>query len=223
MILFGGVLLYLSLLGVAAGVVSLAKPLRFLGICTRKRGLAVLGAGFLAFVAGVFLPASETRVTIPRTRLDEFAPVFQFSEFHSIAVRASRERVDWAIRTVQPEEIRLFRTLTAIRGLGASFAPEGRPILASFTAGRSQLLADDPGREIVFGSSGVVRIAMNFRIQQADAAHCLLTTETRVYAAAGHARRGFATYWRMIYPGSALIRRMWLRAIKLRAEGATAQ
>ncbi|HYW41393.1 MAG TPA: hypothetical protein VE959_00970 [Bryobacteraceae bacterium] len=30
---------------------------------------------------------------------------------------------------------------------------------------------------------------------------------------------GFAAYWRMIYPGSALIRRMWLRAIKRRAEG----
>jgi len=25
-------------------------------------------------------------------------------------------------------------------------------------------------------------------------------------------------YWRVIYPGSALIRRMWLRAIKKRAE-----
>jgi hypothetical protein len=32
--------------------------------------------------------------------------------------------------------------------------------------------------------------------------------------------RRFAVYWRVIYPGSALIRRMWLRAIRLRAERA---
>ena len=31
-------------------------------------------------------------------------------------------------------------------------------------------------------------------------------------------RRMFAPYWRVIYPGSAWIRRMWLRAIKIRAE-----
>ena len=59
---------------------------------------------------------------------------------------------------------------------------------------------------------------MNFRIEDVDASHCSLTTETRVYAAGPRALRGFATYWRMIYPGSAIIRRMWLRAIKRRAE-----
>ena len=31
------------------------------------------------------------------------------------------------------------------------------------------------------------------------------------------ARRRFAAYWRVIYPGSAIIRRMWLRAIERRA------
>jgi hypothetical protein len=32
------------------------------------------------------------------------------------------------------------------------------------------------------------------------------------------ARRKFGLYWRMICAGSSLIRRMWLRAIKRRAE-----
>src|ERR1035438_8629191 len=40
--IFGGVILYLALLGALAGVVSLVKPLRFLGIRTRKRGALVL-------------------------------------------------------------------------------------------------------------------------------------------------------------------------------------
>jgi hypothetical protein len=236
--LIGGAILYLALLGMAAGVVSLVIPLRFLGIRARKRGLIVFGLGLLAFTVGVYLPVTETRVETPRTRLDEFAPVYQFSEFHAVDIAAPKDRVDAAIRAVQPEEIRFFKTLTRIRTLGKSMAPEGRPILESFTAGAFLVLADDPGREIVIGRGGdargrrvlvaeefkafhpapLVKIVMNFRIQEVDATHCLLTTETRVYAAGMHVLRGFATYWRMIYPGSALIRRMWLRAIKLRAE-----
>jgi hypothetical protein len=236
MILFGGVLIYLSLIGAAAGLVSILKPLRFLGIRSRKKGLLVLGLGFLGFLAGVYLPVTETRVEVPRTRLDEFAPVFQFSEFHSIAVSASKERIDSAIRKVTPEEVRFFKTLMRIRFLDT---PEGRPILESFTAGAFQALADVPGREIVVGRAGngraggamtaaefktfrrpqLIKIAMNFRIEEIDASHCLVTTETRVYAVGTHALHGFATYWRMIYPGSALIRREWLRAIKARAEG----
>jgi hypothetical protein len=235
--LIGGVVLYLALFGAAAGAVSILIPLRFLGIRTRKRGLIVLGLGLLAFTLGVYLPVEETRVAAPRTRLDEFAPVYQFSEFHSILVSAPKDQVDAAIRTVRPEEIRFFKTLTLIRGIG-TLAPEGRPILESFTAKWFLLLADDPGREIVFGrgadASGrrtlaaaefktshpppPIKIVMNFRIEDVDATHCSLTTETRVYAAGPRALRGFATYWRMIYPGSAIIRRMWLRAIKRRAE-----
>lgn len=42
--------------------------------------------------------------------------------------------------------------------------------------------------------------------------------ETRIYAPDPSARKKFAAYWRMIYPGAALIRRMWLRSIERRAE-----
>jgi hypothetical protein len=218
MTIFGGILLYLSLAGAAAGVVSLLLPLRFLGIRTRKKGLLVLGVSFLVFITGVCLPVTEMRVCTPRTRLDEFAPVFQFNELHSVPVNASKERIDWAIRTVRPEEIRFYKTLVTIRGL-QSLASEGRPILSAFTSGWFTLLADEPGHEIVVGRRGPqIGIAMNFRIEERDSTHCLLTTETRVDASPGNARRGFATYWRMIYPGSSLIRSMWLRAIKLRAE-----
>ena len=235
--LIGGAILYLALFGAAAGVVSLVIPLRFLGIRTRKRGALVLLLGLAAFTVGVYLPVTETRVEVPRTRLDEFAPVYQFSEFHSVDIAAPKDRVYAAIRAVPPEEIRFFKTLTTIRGL-ANMARQGRPILESFTAGGFVMLADDPDREIVIGRAGdargrrmlaadefktyhpapLVKIAMNFRIQEVDAAHCRLTTETRVYAAGIHVLRGFATYWRMIYPGSSLIRREWLRAIRLRAE-----
>ena len=64
----------------------------------------------------------------------------------------------------------------------------------------------------------VTAAAMNLRIEDAGPAACTLTTETRVYATDTSTRRHFAFYWRVIYPGSALIRRMWLRAIARRAE-----
>ena len=57
---------------------------------------------------------------------------------------------------------------------------------------------------------------MNFRIEPNGQGGSLLTTETRVFAADPASRRRFARYWSVIYPGSALIRREWLRAVAKR-------
>ena len=65
---------------------------------------------------------------------------------------------------------------------------------------------------------GVLKVAMNFHLSPDDRGGTRLTTETRVHATDAASRRTFATYWRVIRPGSALIRRAWLRAIRLRAE-----
>ncbi len=65
---------------------------------------------------------------------------------------------------------------------------------------------------------GFAKATMNFRLEDAGSQASVLTTETRVHATDAPTRRRFAAYWRVIYPGSSLIRRMWLRAIKLRAE-----
>lgn len=53
---------------------------------------------------------------------------------------------------------------------------------------------------------------MNFRLEDAGNGETLLTTETRVHATDLSVQKKFASYWRVIYPGSALIRVMWLRA-----------
>lgn len=67
--------------------------------------------------------------------------------------------------------------------------------------------------------SGFALAAINFRLEDAGEGGTLLTTETRVYATDASVRKKFGVYWRVIYPGSALIRVMWLRAIRNRAEG----
>ena len=70
-----------------------------------------------------------------------------------------------------------------------------------------------------FTAPGYVKAVMNFTAEPAEGG-ALLTTKTRVLATDDASRRRFARYWRVIRPGSALIRRSWLRAAARRAEAA---
>ena len=49
-----------------------------------------------------------------------------------------------------------------------------------------------------------------------------LTTETRVLASDPGVLRRFTAYWTLIHPGSDLLRRSWLAAIRRRAESSGA-
>lgn len=246
--MFGVVVVYLGLITAFAGVISVAKPLAFLAIHTRRQALIVVLAGFVVVVIGALLPASEVRVASPRTQLDQFMPVYQFSEFHSIRVKASKEQTYRAIKLVTADEIRFFRTLVWIRRFGRSGpesilnAPAGQPLLDVAARTSFILLAEEPNHEIVLGTlvaaprgwrpkgertpegfkslyrPGFAPATINFLVEDAGPGECTITTETRVYTADASTRRRFAAYWRVIYPGSALIRREWLRAIARRAE-----
>jgi len=250
--MLGVVVVYLGLIAAFLGGVSLLRPLPFLAIRTRRRAALVLALSFIVVVMGVSLPAREVRVATPRTRLDQFAPVYQFSEFHSIRIAAPKGRVYRALKLVTGDEIVLFRTLTWIRRFGRP-GPESIlnpsphvPILDVAARTSFLVLAEEPDREIVLGTlaaaprgwrpsgkptsdgfkalfvtthtPGFAATTMNFSIEDSGPTACTLTTETRVYATDASTRRRFAGYWRVIYPGSALIRRMWLRAIARRAE-----
>ncbi len=70
-----------------------------------------------------------------------------------------------------------------------------------------------------FGEPGYARVAMNFSVE-AEGDLTRLRTETRVHCTDAGAQRNFGLYWRMIQPGSAVIRRSWLHAAKRRAESA---
>jgi len=244
--MFAVCMVYFGLISIFFGVISLIKPLRFLGIPSRQRALLVAVCGFVVVIIGCVLPARETRVEPLRTRLDEFAPVYQFNEVHSIRISSSKEQVYKAIKSVTAEEILFFRTLVWLRRFGRpgpeSILNPGKdmPLLEIATKTTFITLADEPNREIVVGTivgapsgwhrpsrslpedfkavkaPGFALAAMNFLIEDAGPGACTVTTETRVYATDAAARRRFAAYWRVIYPGSALIRRMWLRAIRKR-------
>lgn len=249
--MLGVVVVYLGLIGAFCGAVSLIKPPAWIGVCTRRQAGYLLAAGLAAIVAGGALPAKLVRVDRARTRLDEFVPAYQFHEFHSIRVAAPKEKVYVAIKAVTAGEIPLFQMLTWIRRGGRSGpagimnAPADQPILDVATRTSFLLLAEEPNHEIVVGTAVIVPpgwrpsrsptpddfkavhepgfavAAMNFLVEADGPAASIVTTETRVYATDASSRRRFIRYWRLIYPGSALIRRMWLRAIARRAESST--
>lgn len=191
----------------------------------RSRRLAILGA----FAAGVALawPSRKQRVATPVTRLDEVMPEWQFNEIHTIEIAAPAERVFAAVLAVTAREIKLFRTLTAIRRLGRS-GPEGllnphpdSPIMEVATRTIFRVVVNDPPREIVVHTTirPDVRATMNFLVAPISGGS-RLTTETRVFSTTEAGARRFGLYWRTILPGSDIIRRMWLRAVKIRAEAA---
>src|ERR1700757_2291248 len=99
------VLVYLGLLIGLVGVVATVKPPGFLRIRSRSRKALVLVVGVAMVIAGFALPAPESRISAPVTRLDEFAPFYQFDEFHSTRIAAPAARVYAAVREVTPGEI----------------------------------------------------------------------------------------------------------------------
>jgi hypothetical protein len=177
--------------------------------------------------------------------IDTFAPKWHYHEVHRIAMLAPADAALRAIREVTAREIRLFRFLTWLRRLGRGSSqdilnpPPDEPILSVALRTGFVLLAESP-REIVIGravvapaggippsnpdeflatvSPGWAKAVMNFRIDHAALAMCVVTTETRVWATDEKTERKFALYWWTIRLGSGLIRRMWLRAIRRRAE-----
>lgn len=181
------------------------------------------------------------------TILDDVLPKHDFNEFHSTRVHAPPEAIYAAARQVTAREIRLFRVLTWIRSPHIGKAPESilapppdAAVIDVALRSGFQLLGEAPPHEIVFGMvqgrapyantqptpqdfkdlhrPGYAKIAMNFHVSPASNGWSTLSTETRILATDATARRRFGRYWRVIHPGSALIRVMWLRAIKSRAE-----
>jgi hypothetical protein len=186
--------------------------------------------GFLLIVIAFAWPVRDEHAAGRSTHLDEAMPLWQFRERHTTRVAAPPERVFASIRPVTANEIWLFRTLTTIRRLGRPQppgimnAPQSEPLLDIATRTSFRYLAMDPPREMVIGTIIVppraVLATMNFLVTPDGRGGSLLSTETRVLAANDSIARRFAIYWRIIRPGSDIIRRMWLRAIKKRAEAA---
>jgi len=235
----------------AAGLVSVLRPIRTLRIRNRRFAVVVSLVGILGAWRVLHAPVLANYVSQPASKLDEFAPIYQFSETASIPVRAPAGRVYDAIFRVTAAEVPLYRELAWIRRGGTSGPesvlnpPGDEPLVRVATRTSFMALAEVPGREFVMGAvvmapegarlaapptpasfraltgPGFAKAAMSFTIEPQGPGLSLLRTDTRVYAMDPASRDVFAHYWKVIAPGSLLIRHMWLRAIKVRAEAAT--
>jgi hypothetical protein len=249
--MFGSAIVYSGFVVTAAGLILFIKPIERLHVRSRSQALAIVGIGVVLAGAGLSLPTKESKVETAETRLDGFMPLWQFSERHTISIAAPPARVFEAIKNVRANEIALFNALTWIRRGGRRLpesilnAGDSAPLLDVATRSGFIYLADDAPRELVVGTvvvaprgrrgtltpqtfntqlqPGFAVAAMNFVVTPDGPNASIVSTETRVFANSPIARRRFARYWRVIYPGSALIRRMWLRAVKRRATDPSAR
>jgi len=249
----GSALFYAGAVTALAGLLSLIRPLRWVGIRTRLGGALVATVGAALALGAILLPDPTRAKTARDTLIDQWLPEWQFAEYHERRVRASPQQVFAAIRRVRSSDIFLFRTLTFIRnpsrqGQGEHILNPSaeKPILDVALAGGFVLLGEEADRELLLGivviappdvvraaqrgntpsldpglfrtlgQPGFARAVMNFRVIAESDGWTRVTTETRIYAVDHETQRRFARYWRVIYPGSWIIRWSWLRAIEAR-------
>jgi hypothetical protein len=171
--------------------------------------------------------------------LDDVLPQWHHHKRHQIAIAAPPDAVLRAIDEVTWREVPVFRVLVTMRGLGKGARADSRVVDQFIDMGFTELVrADDEmvagaicdfprmGPALPLGTApaeafrafqkpGHVKMVLNFRY--ADA---VLTSETRVFATDVRSKRLFTLYWLAIRAGSGLIRHVWLRAIRRRAEAA---
>jgi hypothetical protein len=195
--------------------------------------------------------------------LDEILSVYDFTEVHSISVKASPEVAYRAVMETTLNEISgIVRWLFILRSLPEkTVGRQGKtmqtrePLLSQMNNNGFVTLAEQAPHELVFGlivpgkigrvwqkasgnkvlpadatdflsfsHPGFLRVVGNFRVEDSTIPGMVtVRTESRTRALSYRARTDFIPYWRIIRPFSGLIRRLWLRGIKRRAEGQQAK
>ena len=154
--MFASLFVYTGGLVLLAALALVVKPIARIRV-TRRRALGLAAVALLAAIGALMAPTFESRTT-GSTRIDEFSPVWQFHEVHTLRVAAPPARVFEAIMKVRADEIRLFHTLTWIRR-GGRPAPTSllnagstESIIDVATRTGFVRLADDAPQELVIGT-----------------------------------------------------------------------
>lgn len=185
--------------------------------------------------------------------LEQFLPVYQFSEYHQALVKAPPDVVYQAIRHADMAKSFLIKALFFLREAPARLLGWDKEeqrmgyTIEDFQRLGFIPLADDPPSEMVLGlvgrfwskdfgiqrlqpeqfagfrENGYAKVVLNLEVHQLGQGICRLSTETRIQCLGPWARKRFRMYWTLIRPFSGLIRREWLRIIRIEAEAAAAQ
>jgi len=226
------------------GIVSLLKPLAFLFIFNRRIATVVVGSGLLLVVASLYWPVPTYHAPANR-KIDALLPDYSFGEYHEALVDASPEAVKRALQSTAIRDVPVIRFLTKIRGLDDKkavryaskinersdtfstpdfnfFVIDSTEMVTVMLLNASTHVPPPPVKTLeqfrTFNKPGYIKVAINFRFIPQRNGQTLVTTETRNYAMTKEDACIFARYWRIIYPGSAVIRRVWLNELAKRAK-----
>jgi len=221
------------------------SSVRWLGAGT---GLAVAAyascAGITWFLYGH--PRRNVRSGEEEPLLDQFIPDYEVVERPRMLVAAPVEIAFASACEMNIQESGIVRAIFRTRTLFLGGEPERetRPLglIEQARAWGWGILAENPGREIVFGGvtqpwlanprfralppdefrgfhePGYVKIAWTLRADPVSAEKSILRSETRAVATDRSSRAKFRRYWSFVMPGTAVIRRMALRMVKAEAE-----
>ena len=182
--------------------------------------------------------------------LDQFIPVYEVVERHSVRVAAPAETTLLAACEMNLLGSAIIRGLMKAREMAmggvAGDAHRPRTLLEQVKELGWGVLGEVPDREIVFGAvtqpwlanplfrplppgefaafhePGYAKIAWTLRADPIDLTASMARTETRVATTDPAARRAFRRYWSFVSPGVVLIRWLSLRLMKTQAEGENA-
>jgi hypothetical protein len=165
---------------------------------------------------------------------------------YATTVRADPAGTWAALRALRGSDLPLARLLVLLRSGRTRLAgPDAaaRPLLDALLGSGFGLLRDEPPVLLVLGTTGRpwrvrdhlsapadaagltafdrpghVRIAVSFELEPCGAGRTRLATETRISPVDEAAARSFRRYWRVVRPGSDLVRLDVLRAVRKQAE-----
>lgn len=178
--------------------------------------------------------------------LDHFISTYEIVERHHVRIVAPAEITFSAACNMNLQQSAVVRAIFKGRELILGSKPEERPYPLGLVAQAKLwgwgVLAEEPGREIVFGAAtqpwlanpvfralspdefktfhepGYVKIAWTLRADPIDATKSVFRTETRVATTDPASRAKFRRYWAFLSPGIILIRWISLGPLKAAAE-----
>jgi hypothetical protein len=183
--------------------------------------------------------------------LDWYLPEPEVREHHTIEIKAPADVVLETAKQMELFKSPIIRAIIRAREVAMGGEPDTRShptqLKEQMLSIGWVILAETPGREIVFGAvtqpwaaapvfrsipapefhdfaePGWVKIAWTLRADPVDATRSVFTTETRVRTTDTAARERFRTYWSFVAPGVEVIRLVMLRPLRRAAEDRAAR
>jgi hypothetical protein len=226
--------------------ISLFHPLALLFIPNHITAIYVLCCAITMSVISLLVPPKQYH-TKTNLAIDTLLPVYSFNEYHEVIINASIDEVKHALQTTGVRDIPVILLLMKIRGISeydkdmSDLVTNNQTMESSFKSPDFNFIVANPFELLTlmimkasaktpppaintlqefkaFSEPGYVKIAVNFLFKNLNNGQTLVSTETRNFPLSPADSRIFGRYWRIIYPGSAIIRRLWLNTIARKAE-----